>query len=699
MTDLPPPLPVAALQLAGLWALAFVQPLFDILGKNAAFFVARDNTAGDILIFAFTFVLVPPLVLTLLVFLARLIARKAGAVVMLTLIALLVAALVMQILKGPLPESEVLVPFSLALGAGAAALYARAVPARSLFTVLGAAPAVFLALFLLFSPVNELVTPHAEAKSGAGAAAATRPPIVVMVFDELPATSLMRPDRRLDAKRFPNFARMGREATWYRNAIGAADGTYVAVPAIFTGRQPQVELPTVRTYPHNLFRLLGRSYTQHAFEPLTRLCPVDLCGERDRPGQGERLSSLASDLRVVSERLLLPDDLASGLPPIDRDWEDFAAQEGDDGLAEDAQTSARGKRFSEAGVAGGDLVAERLRSGRAVVRTMKPSSKPGLWMVHYVMPHVPWRFLPDGRQYVVDGPTIPGLAADQTWTRNRFLRDQGFQRHLLQARFADKLLGEAISKMKATGLWDRALVIAVADHGVSVRPGIPRRPVTRENFSEITNVPLFVKMPGQRKGGVEDGPARVIDIVPTIVKRLGIKTDWKFDGIPLDEPHPDKPLQMRNGRRAKLVSVGRAQFLRGQRAQLERQSAVFPPGNEDALYEIGPRRDLVGRRVTSAQPSGAASGRIDGASLYRKVNPATGVVPAYVTGELSGVAPGRTIAVAVNGTIRATGQTYSSGGGTRYSVIVRPSAFRNGANRVEVLGVGGSGFQRLARTG
>ena len=265
-------------------------------------------------------------------------------------------------------------------------------------------------------------------------------------------------------------------------------------------------------------------------------------------------------------------------------------------------------------MAGGDLVAERLRSGRAVVRTMKPSSKPGLWMVHFVMPHVPWRFLPDGSQYVVDGPTIPGLAGDQTWTRNGFLRDQGLQRHLLQARFADKLLGDAISKMKATGLWDRALVIAVADHGVSVRPRIPRRPVTRENFSEIASVPLFVKMPGQRKGGVEDGPARVIDIVPTIVKRLGIKTDWKFDGIPLDEPHPDKPLQMRNGRRAKLVSVSRAQFLRGQRAQLERQSAVFPPGSEDALYEIGPRRDLVGRRVTSAQPSGAASGRIDGAA-------------------------------------------------------------------------------------
>ena len=43
MTDLPPPLPVAALQLAGLWALAFVQPLFDILGKkNPLLQIARE---------------------------------------------------------------------------------------------------------------------------------------------------------------------------------------------------------------------------------------------------------------------------------------------------------------------------------------------------------------------------------------------------------------------------------------------------------------------------------------------------------------------------------------------------------------------------------------------------------------------------------------------------------------------------------
>ena len=52
----------AALHLGGLWALAFAQPLFDLLGRNAQFFVARGSTAGDILLLAFAYALAPPLV-------------------------------------------------------------------------------------------------------------------------------------------------------------------------------------------------------------------------------------------------------------------------------------------------------------------------------------------------------------------------------------------------------------------------------------------------------------------------------------------------------------------------------------------------------------------------------------------------------------------------------------------------------------
>ena len=49
-----------------------------------------------------------------------------------------------------------------------------------------------------------------------------------------------------------------------------------------------------------------------------------------------------------------------------------------------------------------------------------------------------------------------------------------------------------------------------------------------------------------------------LDVVPTVVKELGIDTDWKFDGMPVDEPRTTELLQQRNGREAKLVGVAAA---------------------------------------------------------------------------------------------------------------------------------------------
>ena len=43
---------IGGAHLGALWAFAFAQPLLDLLGKNPDFFVARSNTAGDIVIFA-----------------------------------------------------------------------------------------------------------------------------------------------------------------------------------------------------------------------------------------------------------------------------------------------------------------------------------------------------------------------------------------------------------------------------------------------------------------------------------------------------------------------------------------------------------------------------------------------------------------------------------------------------------------------
>ena len=71
----------------------------------------------------------------------------------------------------------------------------------------------------------------------------------------------------------------------------------------------------------------------------------------------------------------------------------------------------------------------------------------------------------------------------------------------MQLRFTDRLLGELLRRLRTIGLYDQALLVVAADHGVSFRPDGPRRNVTPANVGEIGGVPLFVKAPGKGRAG------------------------------------------------------------------------------------------------------------------------------------------------------------------------------------------------------
>ena len=117
---------------------------------------------------------------------------------------------------------------------------------------------MFLALFLFFSDAAKIVLPEDDAD--ALAAGSERSPLVVVLFDELATSSLMDGEGRIDGRRFPAFAELAREATWYRNATTVADHTDDAVPAILTGRRPDPTLdPLASDYPENLFTLFAGS--------------------------------------------------------------------------------------------------------------------------------------------------------------------------------------------------------------------------------------------------------------------------------------------------------------------------------------------------------------------------------------------------------------------------------------------------------
>jgi hypothetical protein len=676
---------VAGLHLWVLWSLAVAQPLFDLLGRNAQFFVARGNTAGDVLIFAAVASLAVPAVLLGLELGIGRISRQAGAALHLGLIGLLAAMFLLQLLDGVLPSrATLLVPVAVAGGVAAAILYARSAAPRTALTVLGPAPVLFLLLFLVFSPVADVLFPGEEGVTAAGKAPA-RTPVVMLVLDELPATSLMDERGRIDAERYPNFAALARSSTWYRNATSVSGSTTYAVPAMLDGMRPTFgRLPTAADHPNNLFTLLGDSHRIERLEPLTDLCPERLCGERERDPAATRLRALAEDLGLVGLHVVLPDDLRDGLAPVDRQWAGF----GEDLGGGQADVAATGD-VQDAELPP-DLYDDRVRKFEDALQRIRPGGdRPLLSLLHVVLPHDPYTFLPEGRQYPISGEALPGVR-DDVWTQDETLLRQALQRHLLQTGYVDRLLGRLVRHLRDAGLYDDALLVVAADHGVSFLPGSRRRTATPENAHEVASVPLFIKAPRQGSGAVEDRHVETIDIVPTIAARLGVRLPWRADGRPMDAPRPAGD-QIRIGG----VTLPVDEFARRRDAVLARQVSWLGSGSWDPVYASGPLPELVGRRAPAGAAPATQQAQVDGVEALRRVSAGDGLVPAYVTGRLAdGAAPGP-LALAVNSRIAATATPYDSGGVLRFGAMLDPSVLQRGSNDFAVYRAGSDGALEL----
>ena len=103
------------------------------------------------------------------------------------------------------------------------------------------------------------------------------PPIYVLVLDELPWASLLDMSGRIDAVRYPNFARLGATSHVFTNATTVAFTTEEAVPALLSGTLQAQPAPVFSLYPNNLFTLLGGVYDVSSSDPLVDLCPPAVC--------------------------------------------------------------------------------------------------------------------------------------------------------------------------------------------------------------------------------------------------------------------------------------------------------------------------------------------------------------------------------------------------------------------------------------
>lgn len=682
--DRPRPL-IAAAHLTAIWALAFAQPLFDLLGRNTAFFVARGNSTSEILAFALIFTLAPFLAAWLAeAVLERFLPRIRWAL-HLALLAVLSACLILQLI-GQLTQrpAALLIAVSLGLGTGLAYLYARGRFVKAVLDVLTPAPLIVLVLFLVIGPTSKLVLPGQEPK--ALAVEVSEPaPVVMMIFDEFPLGSAMTTEGEIDATRFPNLAEVAAAGTWYRNATTSGAFTTLAVPALLTGSRPaEGDLPVARDQPESIFTLLGGSYKLSVKEDATKLCPESLCPEAEAHRTVEAgLGPLFDDLWVVSRHLLYPEALRKGLPEISETFGGFAADV--DGAAPSGDAAGGDAHVVAMALAREvkDDESVRVRDFAAGIKADEPAT---LHLIHIEKPHYPWRNLPDGRLYSPDqGEWIRFMDENSVWQAPDTVTDIALQRHLLEAGYADSMIGQVIKRMKQVGIWDQALFVVAADHGGAMSAGLPRRNPDPENLGQVAPIPLMVKEPGQTAGGdVVDRHTCLVEVLPEIATQLEIEYPWEEDDCPPDTVTVgDLP----NGE----VELPLTEVIRQRDEYVARIEGLFGTG-QGWESVITPRafRNLVGRRLPqlSADP-GQAAAPDEQVTRYR---PVARIGPALLQrGELRGVDPGQPIAVTVNGGLAAVGLSFELDGSVVYSILLPPDELAAGENEIGIHLLVGTG--------
>lgn len=382
---------VDAAVLFGLAGVAITQPILDLFGNNPTFFVAGNYGRRKTVAFALVVAVVPGLIAVLLTAPMRVLGERAGAIAHRVGVGVLAALFGLVLCRTLGIDATILaLALAVAVGVGAALAVGRWGLVRRFLAYLAIGNVAFLGLFLFASPAARLLGGTVYADAGAVTFPALQGPVTVLVLDEFPLTSVLRPDGTIDEELYPNIAALAAESTWFRNASAESWDTYRSVPEIMSGvRSGDDDLPIYADYPRNLFTLFGGAYPLNNYEVVTDMCPPDTCA---RP-PGEPLSQALSDAALVYRHRVLPAGLRSGLAPIDHSWGNFGEGAAPVGVVAESppMTTPSGEpdplaKMDEVPAEDGS----RLRQAGALQREVQRiTAEPSVNFVHVLVPHHP----------------------------------------------------------------------------------------------------------------------------------------------------------------------------------------------------------------------------------------------------------------------------------------------------------------------
>ncbi len=642
------------LHLFSLTNIAISLPLFQKIADYPEFFVAHGASSLDLIATVILLSFLLPVFLFSLEWAVGLFREKSGRGVHAALLCILMILLILPLLKQILPTSGYMVmAISSILAIVLVAFYQHSSAFFQTFTLLSPLAIAVPFLFLFQAPIRSILTQSNKAVLHKTSA---KIPVILVVFDEMPLTSLLDENGNIDDTRYPNFAELARQSNWYRNATTCSSLTDIAVPAILTGNFPeQTRLPVLSEYPNNLFTLLGGSYDLHVKEAITMLDPKRFQDQ----GRWDRVWLILKDMSAVYLQWIAPGHFTDLLPSVTETWGNFWDDERE---------------------------ANRAGDFRSFVNEISDhASESSLHFLHMMLPHKPWVYLPSGKEYRDYGSLAWGTLQNNRgiWQNDPEVVSQFQRRHLLQVGFLDRLLGEMIQKLKTSGLYESSLLIVTSDHGVGFWPGESLRKPSSITLQDILYVPFFVKLPGQSEGVVRDDVVETVDILPTIADVLKIELPWKVVGQSvLDSSRPGRKQRTRIKPTNELVKF---------KSNFSIDSVTF----QYRLKELGARSSFdtfFGVPALTIPPLDPRLKQMKALVLdgdaYEKVDLKSNFIPAYVSGIIRAPKDSDrfTLQILVNGMTRAVTMTFPERKGRiRFGALVPESSFQQGKNRIEVV--------------
>ncbi len=504
------------------WSLAVSQPLMALFGRQPVFLIAHDVSGWLLIVETLLLNFVPPLLLFAIIQAIGAASINLKEWVTRLIITLLLTLFIMPLCKDAPSFYPIIISFLAAILLVFALIRVNILKTFALW--FAPASLIFIIIFFFYSPAKQLLPSFTNlTQSKKLTQASNDTPVFFIIFDEFPLLSLLQQGGDIDESRFPNFAKLTQQATWYPNAIAISNATEIVIPSILSGIKPNLSslrLGTVEQYPENLFTLFGGTHRINAIENTTRMCPQFLC----QPMIENPMTLLLEDSFVSYLHHIFPTAWIDKLPAINNRWVGF--------LREQKTESHKTYDYSA-----------RLDKVLNFIDSFQDFPTNTFHFLHVLMPHAPWRLLPDLRVYsFYEGKGIVGelRGGDKTaqyvhqWTQDEWATQLSWRRHLLQVGAVDTLVGQTLDKIKSLGLYDKATILIVADHGAAFRPGLSRRFAHFDNIPDIASIPLFIKYPNQNEGRIDTRHASNLDIFPTLLNLYSKKTKkYKPDGIDL----------------------------------------------------------------------------------------------------------------------------------------------------------------------